>query len=174
MNQSRFRVRIAEAGDADAITSVINCAFRGVEHFFIDEDRIDVQTVINCLGAGSFLVAESDGVITGCVYVEPRGDRAYLGLLAVDPASQCGGLGSTLMNAGEDHCRKLGCRVMDIRIVNLREELPHFYGSRGYIETGTSPFPAEVRTKLPCHFIEMSKQLREHERESSVSRMMCS
>ena len=152
-------MRIAEAGDVDAITCVINCAFRSVEHFFIDEDRIDVQTVINCLGAGSFLVAEGEGVVVGCVYVEPRGARAYLGLLAVDPASQRRGLGSILMNAAEDHCRKFGCRFMDIRIVNLREELPLFYGRRGYIETGTSPFPAEVKTKLPCYFIEMSKPL---------------
>jgi GNAT superfamily N-acetyltransferase len=164
--QSLFRVRIADAPDAEAITSVINSAFRRVEEFFIDEDRIDVQSVKNFLGAGRFLVAESDGAVLGCVYVEPRGDRAYLGLLAVVPERQHCGLGSMLMNEAEDNCRQLGCRFMDIRIVNLREELRRFYGRRGYIETGTSPFPADIETKLPCYFIEMSKPLGEHELES--------
>jgi hypothetical protein len=48
---------------------------------------------------------------------------------------------------------------MDLRIVNVRQELPAFYRRLGYQETGTASFPSEVRTKLPCHFINMSKAL---------------
>jgi hypothetical protein len=48
---------------------------------------------------------------------------------------------------------------MDLRIVNLREELPPFYRKLGYSDIGESPWPADVPTKLPCHFIEMSKAL---------------
>ena len=44
-------------------------------------------------------------------------------------------------------------------IVSLREELPPFYQKRGYVESGTSPFPLDVPTKIPCHFINMSKPL---------------
>ncbi len=97
--------------------------------------------------------------LEGCVYVEPRGQRAYLGLLSVNPAIQQRGAGSHLMKAAEEHGRKLGCQYMDILIVNHRSELPQFYNKRGYVETGTSPFPPEVETKLPCHFIDMSKRL---------------
>ena len=64
-----------------------------------------------------------------------------------------------LMEAVEDYCRALGLRFMDIKVVNLREELAGFYRKRGYVETGTSAFPAEVETKLRCHFIDMSKPL---------------
>ena len=63
------------------------------------------------------------------------------------------------MDAAEDYCRGLACRFMDILVVNLRKELAGFYQGRGYVETGTSPFPAHVKTKVPCHFIEMSKAL---------------
>jgi GNAT superfamily N-acetyltransferase len=94
------------------------------------------------------------------VYVEPRGDRAYLGLLSVDPASQHNGLGKLLMDAAEEFCRELGCRFMDLNVVNLRGDLFGFYGRRGYVETGTTPFPTDVVTKLPCHFIDMSKSLK--------------
>jgi len=48
---------------------------------------------------------------------------------------------------------------MDLRIVNLREELPAFYRKLGYMETGTEPFPSDLDTKLPCHFVNMSKPL---------------
>ena len=83
-------------------------------------------------------------------------------MLAVDPGAQQSGLGFMLMDAAEDYCRALGLRFMDIKVVNLREELAGFYRKRGYVETGTSAFPAEVETKLPCHFIDMSKPLDAH------------
>jgi len=48
---------------------------------------------------------------------------------------------------------------MDLRIVNLREELPAYYRKLGYVETGTEPFPDGEPTKLPCYLICMSKEL---------------
>lgn len=152
-------VRIARLVEATAITSVINAAFRHAESFFIERDRIDLEEVRSLLNTGEFLVSESDGTITGCVYVEIKGDRSYLGLLAVDPRAQKSGLGSSLMSAAENHCRRAGSRFMDIQIVNLRKELPDFYHRRGYVETGTAPFPAVLNPKLPCHFVKMSKPL---------------
>jgi hypothetical protein len=63
------------------------------------------------------------------------------------------------MQAAEDHCAKAGSRFMDLRIVNVRQELPAFYHRRGYIETGTEPFTPGLNPKLPCHFVKMSKAL---------------
>jgi GNAT superfamily N-acetyltransferase len=153
-------VRIASLDDAEQITTLINRAFRIAEAFFIDEDRINLESVRNYFATGKFLLATIDDVPAACVYVEQRGDRAYLGLLSVDPASQHKGLGKLLMEAAEEFCRELGCRFMDLNVVNLREDLFGFYGRRGYVETGTTPFPTDVVTKLPCHFIDMSKSLK--------------
>jgi hypothetical protein len=63
------------------------------------------------------------------------------------------------MDAAEEYSRRQACHFMDINVVNLREELFGFYHKRGYVEAGTSPFPSDVNTKLPCHFIEMTKPL---------------
>jgi GNAT superfamily N-acetyltransferase len=150
---------MASLADAERITSLINRAFRLAEEFFIDEDRINLESVRNFFETGKFLLAECDGIPAACVYVELRVDRAYLGLLSVDPARQHSGLGSLLMDAAEAFCRALACCFMDIHVVNLREELLGFYRRRGYVETGTRPFPADLQTKVPCHFIEMSKPL---------------
>jgi len=81
-------------------------------------------------------------------------------LLSVDPKRQKAGLGSFLMNAAEEYCAKCGCLFMDLRIVNVRSELPEFYHRRGYVESGvTEPFPSTLNPKVPCHFVGMSKPL---------------
>jgi GNAT superfamily N-acetyltransferase len=155
-----LQLRLAEIRDAEAIVSVINAAFKKAESFLIDRDRISLETVRELLHKGKFLLADdSHGTLSGCVYVEMRDDRSYLGLLSVDPRYQRAGLGSQLMTAAEDYCAKAGSRFMDLRIVNVRKELPAFYHSRGYIETGSEPFTPDLNPKLPCHFVKMSKPL---------------
>ena len=153
-------IRIAAPADAANITTVINAAFVIVEAFFVDGVRISQAEVEQLLTKGAFLLAETGDKLNGCVYVELRGERSYLGLLSVDPACQKSGLGSILMAEAEKHCRERGSRFMDIMIVNLRDDLPAFYQRRGYAENGTTtPFPDDVPTKIPCHFINMTKSL---------------
>jgi ribosomal protein S18 acetylase RimI-like enzyme len=156
---SQLSIRSAELADAPQITAVINAAFRIAEEFFIDGNRITQAEVEESLAKGAFLLAEVNGKLDGCVYVELRGERSYLGLLSVDPTCQQSGLGSRLMLEAEKYCRERGSRGMDILIVSLREDLPSFYQRRGYIASGTTPFPPDVPTKIPCHFINMSKSL---------------
>jgi GNAT superfamily N-acetyltransferase len=158
-SQSDVQTRLANSDDAENITALINVAFRQAENFFVEGDRIDLKTVLKFLETGEFLLAEDQGSLNGCVYLERRGNRSYLGLLSVDPSRQQKGMGSLLMTTAEEYCRARKDRFIDILIVNLREELPSFYGKRGYVETGISPFPKDVETKVPCHFINMSKAL---------------
>jgi len=153
-----MNLRFANLADAETLVALINRAFQ-VERFFLDADRIGLAEVLERLASGIFLVLEELGVTIACVYLEIRGDRAYLGLLSVDPPVQGQGIGSWIMDGAEEHCRLEGCRRIDLRVVNLREELPRFYHGRGYVETGTSPFPGDQPVKLPCHFVEMSKVL---------------
>jgi N-acetylglutamate synthase-like GNAT family acetyltransferase len=152
-------IRVADHGDAQAITAVINAAFRKAEGFLLDRDRIDMPTVQALLSTGTFLVAEENDAVMGCVHVEFRGERSYLGLLSVNPDGQKSGVGSRLMKAAEDYCAGAGSRFMDLRIVNVRKELPDFYHRRGYVETGTAPFTPGLDPKLPCHFVNMAKPL---------------
>jgi N-acetylglutamate synthase-like GNAT family acetyltransferase len=151
-------VRLAGGADTGAIAALINAAFL-VEKFFIDGDRINEEEVRRLLEKGCFLAAEAEGGLAGCVYVECTGDRAYLGLLSVAQSRRRGGVGRRLVAAAEEIGRQSGCKFIDLRIVNLRTELPAYYQRLGYEETGAAPFPADVPTKVPCHFIIMSKGL---------------
>jgi ribosomal protein S18 acetylase RimI-like enzyme len=154
------KIRWAEPRDVAPIVRVINLAFRTAEGFFVEGDRSSAEILLPMLDKGIFLLAEDATGLAACGYVELRGERAYFGLLAVDPARQHRGLGRRLIDEAEDYARASGCRVMDLRIVNLRAELSPFYRRLGYVETGTEPFPAEIKSKLPCHFVLMSKPLR--------------
>ena len=154
-----MQIRSAKNIDAQNLVALINAAFRRGEGHIIAQDRIDLETVQSLLGKGEFLVAEEEGALAGCVYLEARGERCYLGLLSVDPERQKSVFGSTLMREAEERSARTGFRFMDLRTINLREDNRAFYRRRGYAETGTEPFPSDVPTKMPCHFVNLSKQL---------------
>jgi GNAT superfamily N-acetyltransferase len=149
-------IRPAQASEAEAVMRTINAAYYPAESFFVDGDRVSLAQTLEHFATGTFLVA---GDYQGCVYVEARGERAYFGLLCVDPARQRAGIGKKLIAAAEGWARERGCRHMDIHVVNLRVELPAFYASQGYVQSGTEEFPEHEPTKLPCHFLVMTKQL---------------
>jgi N-acetylglutamate synthase-like GNAT family acetyltransferase len=153
------QLRIAGNADVEGLMDLINAAFRKAEGYIIDRDRVDLEVVESLLAKGEFLVAEEESSLAGCVYLELRGERAYLGLLSVDPTRQKAGVGSMLMREAELHCDRAGCRFIDLKTIDLRKDNRAFYKRRGYVETGTEPFPSDLDAKLPCHFVNMSKPL---------------
>jgi ribosomal protein S18 acetylase RimI-like enzyme len=157
---SDVSIRRARSADAPAIARVVNDAYREAEAFFIRGDRIDETEVARLLERGAFLLAEHQGVLLGSVYVEDRGDHGYIGLLSVDPRLQREGLGRTLMAAAEESLAAAGRPRAELLVVNLRRELPAWYGKQGYREVGTRAFPPDAPNFLPCHYLVMSKRLR--------------
>jgi GNAT superfamily N-acetyltransferase len=149
-------IRPAAIAEAASIARVINAAFRPAEEFCVESDRISVDAVRDLFAKGVFLTA---GDCTGAVYVELRGERAYFGMLSVDPAHQGNGIGSALVAAAEDYARTHGCRFMDICVASPRTELPPRYRKLGYVESGAEPWPGGILTKLPCHLLCMQKVL---------------
>ncbi len=151
--------RFATEADTPALIALVNAAFQ-VEKFFKVGERTDEAEVAEYLSKGRFLLLESQGSLVGSVYVEVRGARGYIGMLSVAPERQRQGIGTRLMAAGEEFCREMGCRAIDITVVDLRTELPPLYEKYGYRVTGTAPFPAEqMPVKVPCSFVTMSKSL---------------
>jgi predicted N-acetyltransferase YhbS len=161
--QPSTRIRAAVPDDAEGVARLINAAFV-VEKIAFDGDRTNRENVRALMDAGKFLVAElaEDDApeLIGCVYVERRGDRSYLGLLSVAPSFQGKGLGRQLVAAAEEHSRDAGCRAMDLRIISPRAgDLLPFYKRLGYLEAGTAPFAADVHAKVVCHYVLMTKPL---------------
>ena len=152
-------LRTAGAQDVPAIVALLNAAF-AMERDFMDRDRIYPSEVDAYMKAGTYFVVDSrSGALDACMYLERRGDRMYLGMLAVNPLRQGGGLGRQLMMAAEQRAAEAGCQALDIRVVNLRTELPPFYRKLGFVENGTEPL-TDPTLKKPAHFIRMTKPVR--------------
>jgi GNAT superfamily N-acetyltransferase len=144
--------------DIPALVLLINAAFV-VEQFVFEGERINPQETQAFMDTGQFLIAESSEGVAGCVYVEIRGDRGYLGLLSVNPRYQGTGLGRKLVATAEHCFRAAGCCAVDLRVISQRTPLPPFYAHLGYAEVGAAPFSPALQPKVPGHYIVMSKSL---------------
>ena len=158
MTANTFHYRAATEADAEALVPLINLAFE-VELQFFTTERIDLSETLEHFGKGTFLLAEEDGKLVGCNYVELRGDAGYFGLLSVHPDDQGRGLGRTLIDQAEQYCRVAGCRKMQIRVLNHRTELPPFYEKLGYKIASIEEVEQEPAARMPYHFIVMEKPL---------------
>jgi predicted N-acetyltransferase YhbS len=152
-------IRIANSSDIPRLVPMINAAF-AVETFF-DGTRTDETRLAAMMNKGTILIAEdAGGELVASVYMEARGTRGYLGMLAVDRAHQGRGLGRLMMEAGEERFRRMGCEAVEITVLNLRTELPPLYRKLGYVESGTEEFhpSAPLKAGVECHCIVMSKK----------------
>jgi ribosomal protein S18 acetylase RimI-like enzyme len=140
---------------------MINAAF--TVETFLEGTRTDLERLSAYFLKGELLLAEdASGQLIGSIYTELRLPRGYLGILAIDPAHQRSGHGSTLMAAGEAHLRGKGCVAVDISVIEWRTELPPIYRKLGYIETAIEDFQPSQKLKPgvpPCRIIVMSKPL---------------
>jgi len=151
-------LRTATQSDADAIARLVNTAFL-VEQFFIERDRTNPATVRSLMEKGKFLLAAEGKNLVGCVYMELRRERGYFGMLSIDPSRQGMGVGRQLVDAVEKTFRDAGCKFCDLKIVNVRTDLHTLYHRWGYVDTGTGIYDDPTPTKIPVHFITMSKPL---------------
>jgi GNAT superfamily N-acetyltransferase len=152
-------IRLAGQDDSPELIAMINEAFAIEE--FLEGTRTDEVRLQDMMGTGKFLLAEDDHHrVMASVYVELRGSRGYLGMLAVSRKHQGKGLGRIMVGAAEKYCREQGCTAMDLTVLSLRPDLPPFYRKLGYAEVRTEDFIPSRRLKdgMQCHAIVMSKQ----------------
>lgn len=158
MSNTEFAYRTAVATDAEALVRLINRAFE-VELQFFNKPRIDLTETRKHFAKGTFLLAESDGRLAGCNYVELRDKIGYFGLLSVDPDFQGRGLGRILIEQAEELCRNAGCTLMQIRVLNHRTELPPFYEKLGYHTARIEEVEQVPSARIPYSFLLMEKVL---------------
>lgn len=153
-------VRRALPSDAAALADLVNRAYE-VEGFFVDGQRTNADEIARLVRTGTFLVLEQSGdrpSLGAAVYVEPRPEGGYFGMLSVAPELQGMGLGTRLVRIAEAMCEAMGAPTVRLRIVNLREELGRWYRSLGYEAVGTAPYDHRP-VKQPCHFVEMQRSI---------------
>jgi ribosomal protein S18 acetylase RimI-like enzyme len=79
---------------------------------------------------------DDNGRITGCVYLQKRGNKLYLGMLTVSPELQAGGIGRKLLFASEEYAHSINYNTIIMTVITTRTELLNWYERRGYQKTG--------------------------------------
>ena len=145
--------------DVPQIVDVVQAAYRGeggwtTEAHLVDGHRTDAAEVRGMLAdpAVTLLVAVEDARVRGCCYTRrepPAADdgivRAELGLFAVDPAAQGGGLGGRLLEAQAQSLAADGVDVLMIQVLQSRPELHRWYERHGFTRTGRAvPFAGDA------------------------------
>jgi GNAT superfamily N-acetyltransferase len=165
----------ATADDAPAISALLNRAYRGnasrkgwtTEADLIGgevrTDEAEVRDVMSRDGSVFLVHRDDNGLPDACVNLQARDGRVYLGMFAVEPSKQAGGLGKTLLGAAEAWALDRGCRSVFMYVISLRTELIAWYARCGYNDTGTRiPFPEDGRSGnhlRPLEFMIMEKGL---------------
>lgn len=171
-------LRPATLSDVPAVVARVQSAYRGeesrrgwtTEAHLLDGQRTDSAAVADLIGRQDSVVilAEAGDGLAGCVHVEAHGGVAHLGMLAVDPTRQAGGVGRRLVAEAERMAAtRFAAQAIELDVIAGRDELIAWYARQGYAFTGeTCAFPyGDERFGLPrtpdLYFRRMRKGLRD-------------
>ncbi|WP_313273062.1 GNAT family N-acetyltransferase [Stenotrophomonas sp.] len=145
--------RAATLADIPALVALVTAAYRGdasragwtTEADMLDGARIDPQGLQADIERprSTILLAEREGRLLACAHVADDRGKGYFGMFAVEPTLQGGGVGKQVMDAAEAHAAAAWqLDVMQMTVIDIRDELIAFYERRGYRRTGIKkPFP---------------------------------
>jgi ribosomal protein S18 acetylase RimI-like enzyme len=167
-------ISAATIRDIPQLLKLINSAYRGEEakkgwtheadliEGAIRTDETTLQQLIQKPGT-VILKYREEGQIAGCVLLEKKNERLYLGMLSVSPEIQARGIGKKLLSAADEHAKKLGCSLIEMTVISIRTELIAWYERNGYQKTfKKEPFPDDGKFGQPrkqLEFVYMEKQL---------------
>jgi ribosomal protein S18 acetylase RimI-like enzyme len=173
-------VENAHESDIEEIAALVNSAYRGessrtgwtTEADLLSGQRVDaagLRADLSLKPTAMVLTmrALAGGEILACVWLEQAGpNHFYLGMLAVRPTLQAGGLGRALLEEAEGRAKAAGARAMQLTVIAQRDALIAWYERRGYARTGViKPFPygaprvGEPR-RLDLRLVELERPLR--------------
>ena len=117
---------------------------------FIGNKRTDEDTVSGLMekpGAGN---------IEGCVFLQKKNNRLYLGMLSVSPSAQAKGIGKQLLTAADHYAKEQNCSSIYMTVITVRTGLIEWYERHGYKKTGeVIPFPVEEKFGIPKQPLEL-------------------
>ena len=159
----------ATTADIPALVHLVNQAYRGepsrqgwtTEADFLKGDlRTDENDLAKLLARPHAVVlkaCDSAEAIAGCVFLEKRDGRLYLGMLSVPPEKQADGMRKQLLAAAEAHALNQSCSSIYMRVLSKRHELISWYERHGYRLTGeTMPYDAPRQFGIPKEPLEFA------------------
>jgi len=157
----------ATATDVPELNVLVNSAYRGetskqgwtTEANLLDGLRIDEGTLAGYFTDDAITIlknTDDEDHINGCVYLELRSPKLYVGMFSVSPLLQGKGIGRDLLLAAEAYAKKANCHTLTMTVISIRHELISWYERRGYKATGEMlPFHVEKKFGVARQPIEL-------------------
>jgi ribosomal protein S18 acetylase RimI-like enzyme len=158
----------ATAADTAELTRLVNSGYRGesskkgwtTEAHLLEGIRIDEVTMSGYFEDPNITILKytnDEGQIIGCVYLEVKNGKLYLGMLTVSPTRQTNGIGRQMLHEAERIATGLNCPAIFMTVISTRHELIQWYERRGYHATGEmEPFHEGGRFGIPNQVIELA------------------
>ncbi|OOG78461.1 GNAT family N-acetyltransferase [Flavobacterium sp. A45] len=139
-------ITIATLEDISALEKLINSAYRGetskkgwaTEADLLEGKRITLDELEEIIKNkdNTILKYTENNQIIGSVLLANKGNKLYLGMLAISPELQNRGLGKKLLQEAEVHALNLGLSKIVMTVITIREKLIEWYNRHGYVDTG--------------------------------------
>jgi len=132
-----WKIRPAQAQDADALTKCIDTAYAIYNDRIIDLPAVS-EGIAEDIRAHNVWVAEADQSVVGGLILIPRDGFALLANVAIDPIFRGRGLGRRLIERAEEECLRLSLRELRLTSHVAMPETLGLYEHLGWKETGRS------------------------------------
>jgi ribosomal protein S18 acetylase RimI-like enzyme len=153
---------------------LVNSAYRGesskkgwtTEAELLEGVRTDANTLLEQINQSDQTILKAiDGnqKIIGCVSLQEKKDKLYLGMLTVQPDIQATGIGKKLLSSAEEYAKNKKIYCIEMTVISVRQELIEWYQRRGYQLTGEKrEFPSDPKfgiKKQALEFVVLEKKL---------------
>ncbi len=168
-------ISVATVTNIPAINILLNHAYRGEEskkgwttesNIIAGESRTNEENILQTMNEpySIFLkYTDNNNVITGCVNLQKKAEKMYLGMFAVSPALQGAGIGKCILHAAIEYATALECTAIFMTVISVRKELIDWYKRHGYKDTGERAIFTEDTVSgkhlIPLEFITLQKLL---------------
>lgn len=156
MSSTPLPVRPATVDDAEAVAALVHAAYRSeesrrgwtTEADLVAGQRADAGMIRHLVERADdevLVAVGDDGLPYACCHLQRRDGTAYLGMFAVRPRRQGGGVGRGMLAAAERWARdRWGSTTLEITVLNHRPELLAWYERCGFARTGEEhAFPSD-------------------------------
>ena len=172
---SNQQITVATPTDITAITALLNSAYRGESshqgwtteaHLIggnVRTDENNLQQVMHIPESIILKYVNDEKDIVGCVNLQQKMGKVYLGMFSVSPHLQGFGIGKHILTAAEEYAAQLHCNIIFMQVITQRTELIDWYKRHGYKDTGERiPFKEDGLTGKhlqPLEFMVLEKKL---------------
>lgn len=170
--EKTYTITLAAAVDVVQLEQLVNGAYRGegskqgwtTEADLLGGARVTEASLLMDIAnpdLSIYLYRNAASELEGCVLLQNKAGKLYVGMLSVAPGLQNKGIGKLMLQLAEQLAKVQGCSALTMTVITVRTSLIAWYQRHGYQQTGELiPFNIpgnQVLIDEPLYFMNLEK-----------------